>query len=121
MTYNTAEGETVTVNTTVMDGAISSTSSRYSVFIYGDNPYTEITNANITDGSSCIVVKESFGNAFTPYLIDHYQTVYVIDYRYWTGSVSNFAREKNVNAVLFVNSVSMVRNSYLIGKLAAIQ
>ena len=38
--------------------------------IAGDNPYSVIRNKDITDGSSCIVVKESYGNAFVPFLAD---------------------------------------------------
>ena len=95
-------------------------SLKYSTFIAGDNPMTVITNSDITDGSSCVVVKESFGNALVPFLIDHYQTVYVIDYRYWTGDVVSFAKEKNVQDVLFVNNISMTRSNFLIGKLAMV-
>ncbi len=91
---------------------------KYSAFIGGDNPFTEITNEDIQDGSSCLVVKESFGNAFVPYLTDHYEKVYVVDYRYWEGSIVSLAEEKGVDDVLFVNNLSMIRNDYLTGKLA---
>lgn len=90
---------------------------KYSAFIASDNPYTEIENKELTDGSSCIVVKESFGNAFVPFLVDHYQTIYVIDYRYWTGSISALAEEKGVSDVIFANNLSMIRNKSLVGKL----
>jgi hypothetical protein len=94
-----------------------SASLKYSTFIASDNPYTEIVNGDLDDGSSCIVVKESFGNAFVPFLVDHYQTIYVIDYRYWTGSISELAKEKGVSDVIFVNNLSMIRNKSLVGKL----
>ncbi|MCD7709526.1 MAG: hypothetical protein LUI02_06605 [Clostridiales bacterium] len=90
---------------------------KYSTFIAGDNPYTEIDNADLSDGSSCIVVKESFGNAFVPFLVDHYQTIYVIDYRYWTGSITDLAQETGADDVIFINNLSMTRNQSLIGKL----
>lgn len=90
---------------------------KYSAFIASDNPYTVIENKDLNDGSSCIVVKESFGNAFVPFLVDHYQKIYVIDYRYWTGSISKFAQENKVQDVLFLNNLSMIRNKSLVGKL----
>ncbi len=90
---------------------------KYSTFIASDNPYTEIENKSLTDGSACVVVKESFGNAFIPFLVDHYQTIYVVDYRYWTGSVSNLAEEKGAADVIFLNNLSMIRNKSLVGKL----
>lgn len=92
-------------------------SLKYSTFIASDNPYTEIENKTLTDNSSCIVVKESFGNAMIPFLVDHYQTIYVIDYRYWTGSISKLAEEKGVTDVVFLNNLSMIRNKSLVGKL----
>lgn len=90
---------------------------KYSAFIAGDNPYTEIVNRDLTDGSACIVLKESFGNAFVPFLVDHYQTIYVIDYRYWSGNVGALAEEKGVTDVIFVNNLSMARSKSLVTKL----
>jgi hypothetical protein len=90
---------------------------KYSTFIASDNPYTEIENKDLEDGSACIVVKESFGNALIPFLVDHYQTIYVIDYRYWTGSITELAEDKEVSDVIFMNNLSMIRNKSLVGKL----
>lgn len=101
----------------IYDETNAAASLKYSCFIAGDNPYTEIVNNELTDGSACLVVKESFGNSFVPFLVDHYQTIYVVDYRYWTGSVSELAREKGVQDVLFINNLSMIRNKNLVGKL----
>ena len=86
---------------------------KYNSFIGGDNPYTEINNPAITDGSSCVVVKESYGNAFVPFLVDHYQTVYVIDYRYYTGNLTQFIQERGVDDLLFLNNADALseRNS----------
>lgn len=89
---------------------------KYSTFIASDNPYTEIVNSSVTDGSACVVVKESFGNAFVPFLVDHYQYIYVVDYRYWTGSVSALAKEKGATDVILLNNLSMIRNKYLVGQ-----
>lgn len=90
---------------------------KYSAFIGGDNPFTEITNPDITDGSSIVVVKESFGNAFVPFLVENYNKVYVIDYRYYNGSVSNFVKSNGVKDVLYINNISATRNSGLIKSL----
>lgn len=81
-------------------------SNLYSTFIGGDNPYLEINNPNITDGSSCLVVKESFGNAFIPYLTDHFENVYAIDYRYYNGTISELVKEKGIDNVLIMNNIS---------------
>ena len=84
---------------------------KYSCFIAGDNPYTIIENKDITDGSSCLVIKESYGNAFVPLLVDHYQTVHVIDQREWEGNVIEFARENNITDVIFANNLTTIGSS----------
>lgn len=104
----------------IFDESKAAAGLKYSCFIAGDNPITEIENKELTDGSSCIVVKESFGNAFVPFLVDHYQTIYVVDYRYWKGSISELAQAKNVDDVIFVNNLSMIRNKSLVGKLFSV-
>ena len=96
------------------------TSTKYSTFIGGDNPYTIIQNSDLTDGSSCLVIKESFGNAFIPFLAANYQTVHVIDYRYWNGNIQDFVKTNGVQDVLFLNNVSATRNSSLVGKMATL-
>lgn len=93
-------------------------SLKYLAFIDGDNPYTVIENNSLKDNSSCIVVKESFGNALIPFLVNHYQKIYVIDYRYWDGNIIKLAEEKKAGDVIIVNNISMTRNSYQVGKMA---
>lgn len=88
-------------------------SSLYSAFIGGDNPFTEIHNTALSDGSSCVVVKESFGNAFVPFLVSHYETVYVVDYRYYNGELCDFVLENDVDDVIFINNMSATRSNNL--------
>lgn len=80
----------------------------YSCFIAGDNPLTVIENPEITDGSSCLLVKESYGNAFAPFLVDHYQTVYVADFRYTDIGVVNFIKEKKIQDLIMMNNISII-------------
>ena len=92
-------------------------SLKYSTFAGADNPYTEIKNSAVTDGSTCIVIKESFGNALVPFIADNYSTVYVIDYRYYSGNIRELVPSNGNVDILFANNLSMMQNSYLAGKL----
>lgn len=92
-------------------------SLKYSTFAGADNPYTEIKNTAVTDGSTCIIIKESFGNALVPFIADNYSTVYVIDYRYYSGNIRELVPASGNVDVLFANNLSMMQNSYLAGKL----
>lgn len=101
----------------IADVSSWSPSSKYSTFAGGDSPFAEFTNPDVTDGSVCIVVKESYGNALLPYLVDHYSKIYEIDYRYWKGDLIEFAREHEADDLIFANNMSMIRSEYLIGRL----
>ena len=121
MKYGDNENSTLTGGQVIFDESTASASLKYGTFIMGDNPFTVIENPEVSNGESCIVVKESFGNAFVPFLVDHYQTVYVVDYRYYSGSITQLAKDKGVKDVLFVNNLSAIRGSYQMGKLAGVK
>ena len=87
--------------------------SKYNCFLTSDNPlgteqsyYCSIENPNIQDGSAVVLVKESFGNCFAPFLVDHYQYVYIIDYRYFDGDLTQFVTEKGARDVIFLNNIT---------------
>ena len=94
--------------------------SKYNTFAGSDNPYSEFTNPDVTDGSVCVIVKDSYGNALLPYLVDHYSTIYEIDYRYWNGNLADFVREKNADDLIIAHNLVMIGSDYLIGMFANI-
>ena len=73
-----------------------------------DKPLAVIENPDLDDGSSCVVVKESYGNCFVPFLVDHYQTVYVIDFRYTQNNVMDFVKEHKVQDLIIMNNISII-------------
>ena len=95
-------------------------STKYSAFAGADNPISVFTNPEVTDGSVCVVVKESFGNALLPFLVDNYSTIYEIDYRYWKGDLVKFATEKGADDLIFANNLEMISTNVLVGQLAGI-
>lgn len=92
-----------------------SNTQKYSTFIGSDNPFTVIENPKITDGSSILVIKESFGNCFAPFLAESYQHVYVVDYRYYkqidSRKLVDVVTDYNIKNVLFLNNISATRDS----------
>lgn len=89
---------------------------KYSTFVAGDEVYAQIDNPALTDGSACVVIKESYGNAFIPFLVDHYQHIYIVDYRYFNeyppygNSVYKLVTENNVKDVVFINNADAMTN-----------
>ena len=91
-----------------------SATMKYSCYVGGDYPLIKIENRDLKDGSAIILVKESFGNAFAPFLADHYQYVYIVDYRYYTKSFSALVKETGAKEVIFLNNIGMTRSKPLV-------
>ena len=91
--------------------------NKYSTFAGADNPLAVFTNPEVKDGSVCVIVKESYGNALLPYLVDHYSTIYEIDYRYWTGDLATYAKQVGANDLIFANNIMMISTGILVGML----
>ena len=93
----------------------------YAAFAGGDQAYNYVHNEAVTDGSSVLIVKDSYGNAFIPYLIDHYEYIYWIDFRNykkwcgWAGypdpSISNLVERKNIQDVILCQNISIAGSS----------
>ena len=92
-------------------------SSYYATFIGGDRTLSEVNNPKVTDGSTCLVIKDSYGCAFVPCLIDNYSTTYIIDYRYSNVNIPEFVREHGVDDVIYVNNMTLASTDSVANKL----
>lgn len=80
----------------------------YSVFLGGDFPWGEIHTGQ-DNGKSIVVIKDSYANAFIPYLIPHFESIYYIDPRFYKGSLTAFIEEHHATDVLFLNNSTVAR------------
>ena len=79
----------------------------YGVFIMGDHPLTVLKSAseNAEEGKKIAVIKESYGNAFVPYLTYNYEEVHVIDFRTFGDNLVSYCQQNGIDEVLFLNGV----------------
>lgn len=80
-------------------------SGTYGVFIWGDNPLMVIDNEDNSSGEKIAIVKESYGNAFAPYLAYNYDEVHIIDFRYFDGNLKDYCELNGITNVLFINGI----------------
>lgn len=73
------------------------------MFMCGDQPLTVITTDN-KNGKTLLIFKESYGNAFVPYMIDYYKRIVVVDIREDVGSVSGLISQYGVTDALIINN-----------------
>ena len=75
----------------------------YIVFLGGDIPLLA-SNTNAGTGRTALVVKNSYGNAFAPYLLPHFDRVVVLDYRYVSRNIQDIVDAFGVTDLVFVNA-----------------
>lgn len=76
--------------------------SKYSTFLGADYELMELINPEIEDDSTCLIVKDSFGNCFAPFVTQNYHRVLVMDYRkFHRMSLSKFAEKYEVDDIWF--------------------
>ena len=118
MTYWDKNG-TETQGHVVTDVSGWNKGSLYSTFIAGDQPLEYIHNESKDDGSSCLVIKDSYGCAFTPLLVDNFEHLYVIDFRYSSENIPAFVRDHGIQNVVFVNNISLAGTLSVADKLTS--
>ncbi len=64
--------------------AVSTTAKTYSAFMGGDNPLAVFTTGT-KNGKKLVVIKESFGTAFSTWALNNYEEIYIIDPRHLSG------------------------------------
>lgn len=93
----------------LLDMSYAEQNGKYGIFLGGDHPLGRIKTA-IKNGKSIAVVKDSYGNAFIPFLIPHYQDIYIIDPRSFKEDAVEFIKEEGIQEVLFLNYVLAADN-----------
>lgn len=74
---------------------------RYLCFLSGGTTITKVVNNDLPDAPNCVVVIDSFGNAFVPFLTQNYHTIYAIDYRkYKAMDLQRFCEQNDIDQVI---------------------
>ncbi|MCX6318678.1 MAG: DHHW family protein [Bacteroidetes bacterium] len=76
----------------------------YSVFLQGDLPICKMETQH-KNGRRIVLVKESYGNAFAPFLINNYEKVIVVDQRSYKGDFIAMLKAEGINELLFINNI----------------
>lgn len=97
----------VITNYDVINMGWKNSGNKYMVFISGDQPFCVI-DSEVDNGRKIMVFKDSYGNAFIPYLISHYDEIYIIDPRHYTKGAVSLAKENGIDEFLFINSAVVI-------------
>ncbi len=92
----------------------------YSMFLGGDYPLM-VAQTQANTGKTVLVIKNSYGNAFVPFLRSHYSKILVVDYRYYKGTLPALMKEHHVDDVVFVAVTMSTGSSFHRGKVKKLQ
>ena len=89
------------------DSCIQTEILTYVAFLSGDQPFIVINVPENPQDKTILVIKDSFGNAFVPYLTEHYGNIVVIDPRHADVNIHDFYSTYCFTDIVFmVNSTS---------------
>ena len=91
----------------VIDMYHATQKNKYRVFISGDRPLGVI-KTEIQNGKKILVIKDSYGNAMVPFLLPHYEEIYVVDPRQYGKNIFKLIEDNGIQEVLFLNYALIV-------------
>lgn len=88
----------------------------YGVFLGVDYPVMRI-DGPVKNGRRLMVIKDSYANAFIPFLVNHFEKIYVADVRYFPYKIIDFVKANGINEVLVMNHTITANSPYISKKL----
>lgn len=78
---------------------------QYAMFLAGNHPLIKI-KSSIDNGKKIVIFKDSYANAFIPFLTNHYEEIHVIDLRYYKLNIYDYIENNHINEAMFLYNVS---------------
>lgn len=96
------------------------TRDQYRFYLDGNHGLTKIENqsGNLKEKDrKLLIVKDSFANAFAPFAVNHFGTVYLVDLRYFNGNLSEWVEKEQVTDVLLLYQIPGFAKEKTVSKL----
>jgi hypothetical protein len=106
MTIYNKNGTTTTYNKCIMENY-----GNYLAFLSGDHGYMVINVPENPQDKNILVIKDSYGNAFVPYLTEHYGNIVVVDPRYADLNIFDFYDDYKFEDIVFMVNIMSSNNS----------
>lgn len=57
----------------------------------------------VVDNGKILILKDSYANAFIPFLQSHYKEIHIVDPRHYKGNIITYIKENEIKKVVFFN------------------
>lgn len=79
-------------------------SAAYCTFMGGDSRVVDVVTST-KNGRHLLILKDSYGNALPAFLFGSFESIHVVDCRYFTMNLVNFVHDKGITDILFANNM----------------
>lgn len=111
--YEKETGEKKSYVGKVINKSYADKDQKYGIFMGGDFPLG-IIKTDVLNNKKIMVIKDSYANAFIPFLLSHYSEIYVVDPRHYKESIVSLVKENNIGEVLILNYIKTTNfDSYI--------
>jgi hypothetical protein len=99
VSYERYESAAAAVPGKIYDEAFLEQKDKYSMFMGGNAPL-EIVRTGIEDAPKLLIIRDSYIDSLTPFLLKSFSELHIIDLRYYRGGVKKYMAENDITAVL---------------------
>lgn len=83
-----------------------SLTDKYLTFISTGGSTWSVIRTEVNNGKKLLIIKDSFGNAIAPFMLSHYEEIYIVDARFYNKNVTGkniieFIEDNKIDEVLF--------------------
>lgn len=103
---------------TLYDRTYLEKKDKYSSFFGGNTPLLQIVTESEND-ESILIIRDSYTDSLTPFLLEDFAEVHVMDLRYYRASIVSYVEENDIDVVIVLyNTANYITdtNLFLLGR-----
>lgn len=104
MTVEDAALTAVSTSDSLYDTSYLKKKDKYAYFLSSNNPVTLIESKADT-GRRLLMLKDSYGNSFVPFLTEHFNEIVVVDMRYYRNSPQALIERYGITDMVFLYNI----------------
>ncbi|WP_315120122.1 DHHW family protein [uncultured Clostridium sp.] len=78
---------------------------KYTVFLDGNYPIVKIST-DVKNGKKLLIIKDSYANSFVPFLLNHFNEIYMVDLRFYNENLNDLMGKNNIDNLLILYNVN---------------
>lgn len=89
---------------------------QYQVFLGGNYPELTVTSEH-KNGKHLLILKDSYANAFIPFLLGEYETVHAVDLRYFNQDLDSYIAQSSITEILVLYNIKNFSEDSTVSKM----